>query len=109
MKKAIPVSGIAASFMKTIVPNFKDKVLYLVLTGRDSSRAIANPRFELQCGRLFLVGTSPPDASDKNWVTGLQYAVAWDSIMDYIVFDSLAEYRRRLSTCYRKKKPMSEP
>jgi hypothetical protein len=90
--------------MKTIVPNFKGKVLYVVFAGKDSSRAIENARFERQCGRLFLVGTSPEDASEKDWITGLRYAVAWDSVIDYVVFNSFEEYRKRLSTFYGKKK-----
>jgi hypothetical protein len=90
--------------MKNTIPNFKGKVLSVALSGTSWTRAIQDPRFELQCGRLFLVGTSPKEASTKNWVAGSRYAVAWDSVMDYAVFDSLDEYLERLHTFYGPKK-----
>jgi len=89
--------------MKNTTPDFKGKVLSVVLEG-SWTRGIQDPHFELQCGRLFLVGTSPKEGSTKDWITGLPYAVAWDSVMDYAVFDSLDEYLERLHTFYGSKK-----
>ena len=88
--------------MKNTIPNFKGKVVSVVLRDKSWTRAIQDPRFEVQCDRLFLVGVSPLDSSSKDWITGLRYAVAWDCIMDYAVFDSVQDYQRRLKKYYGK-------
>lgn len=90
--------------MKSTVPDFTGKVLSIVLKGAEWTRAIQDPHFELQCGRLFLVGTSPREASTRDWIAGSRYAVAWDSVLDYAVFDSVDEYLDRLRRFDRKKK-----
>ena len=90
--------------MKNTTPDFKGKVLSVALKGMSCTRAIHDPHFEMQCGRLFLVGRSPKEGSTKDWVAGLHYAIAWDSVMDYAVFDSLYEYLERLHTFYGRKK-----
>ena len=89
--------------MKDTTPNFKGKVLSVALCAQGWSRAIQDPHFEMQCGRLFLVGVSPKDASTKDWVAGLPYAIAWDSVADYAVFDSVDQYLERLNRYYGKK------
>ena len=82
--------------MKQALPDFSKKLISLSLAGDDDGRAIDRPRWELQGGRLFLVGTVPPGGSTRNWCEGIVSAVAWDKVTDYLVFDSPKHYRERL-------------
>lgn len=89
--------------MKDKLPNFTGKALSIVLIGEDDSRILVDPRFELQAGRLFLIGTSPPEASKRDWLAGLDEALAWDRVQEYVVFASAEDYFKRLKTwCKRK-------
>ncbi len=51
-------------------------------------------RLDVQEGRPFLVGIwlrSDPTC----WNAGLNVAIAWDCVSDYLIYDSLDEYRVR--------------
>ena len=95
--------------MKDNLPNFTGKTLSVVLTGEDTSRVIVNPRFELQAGRVFSIGTSPPGASRRDWMAGLDEALAWDRVDTYVVFASAEDYFTRLKTCGARRKKSNEP
>ena len=84
-------------------PDFRGKVVSIVFKG-DFGRSLQDPRFEVQAGRLFLVGTTPRSGSSKDWVAGLKAAVAWDSVQDYVVFDSPEDWQKRVSDFYRRKR-----
>ena len=47
----------------TQVPDFTGKVLSISTMDDDSSHDIADPGFEMQAGRLFIVGSTPDGAS----------------------------------------------
>jgi len=49
----------------------------------------------VQADRLFLVGRSPRGVSENDWSAGRIYAVAWDRLSHYVLFDSLKAYRER--------------
>src|SRR3974390_958261 len=82
--------------MKTQLPDFEGKVCSVVGQNEDSGQLIRSSRFETQGGRLFLVGTVPEDASRDNWMEDLPCAIAWDTVQDYVVFDSMSDYLNRL-------------
>jgi hypothetical protein len=42
--------------------------------------------------RLFVIGHVP---ENWGWSSGLQSAVAWDSVIYYLIFDSREDYERR--------------
>ena len=91
--------------MKTRLPNFRNRVVSVVCENEDTGQLILNPAFQLQGGRVFLVGTVPPDASQDNWMEGLTTAIAWDTVQDYVVFDSMSDFLTRLNS-QRPKKPL---
>ena len=90
--------------MKSKLPNFRGKAVSVVLTGDDEHRLLFDPLFEMQGGRLFLIGTIPRHGSTKDWVAQLPAGVAWDMVQEYIVFDSVEHYARRLAIYEGKRK-----
>lgn len=71
-------------------------MLSVVCAGEDTGQLIANPKWERQGGRLFLVGTVPRKGSQDDWMYGLPTAIAWDRVQDYVVFVSPEDYLQRL-------------
>jgi hypothetical protein len=51
--------------------------------------------FRRMGGRLFLLGRLPEKIASE-WVVGLQGAVAWDSVVHYVVFRSRDDYQNRV-------------
>jgi hypothetical protein len=90
--------------MKQTLPNFSKKVVSFSFAGADNSQCIAHPRWETQGGRLFLIGTVPRGGSTHDWCEGVVSAVAWDQVSDYLVFDSVEDYRVRLKIYERRKR-----
>lgn len=90
--------------MKDKLPNFTGKTLSVILIGDETSHVIVNPRFEMQGGRLFLIGTSPPGASIRDWLAELEECLAWDRVQEYVVFSSAEEYFKRVKTWAKRKK-----
>lgn len=80
-------------------PDFRGKAVVLFCRGRDIAFPIvlAYPRFEVQAGRLFLVGVTPPRDSVGEWADGVPRGVAWECVDTYVLFDSVEEYLMRLS------------
>ncbi len=71
-------------------PDFTNKTVSF--STEDSTLAVNSPRFEIQGGRLFVVGTIPKGAATCDWAENRPCAVAWDAVTDYIVFDSVEQY-----------------
>jgi hypothetical protein len=82
---------------KTLHPDFTKKFVSVSIVGDEYSYALNCPRFEMQGGRLFLVGTVPRGGSTGDWSEGAVSAVAWDQVTDYLVFDSAEHYHKRLA------------
>jgi hypothetical protein len=89
--------------MKSKLPDFTSKMVSVLSVGEDTPCLIGDAHFEMQAGRLFLVGIVPRGGSAGDWVAGLPSAVAWDTVQEYIVFDSAEDYVKRV-TIYDKKK-----
>jgi hypothetical protein len=89
--------------MSSRLPSFANRVLSVVCVGEDTGQLIANPKWEKQGGRLFLIGTVPKKASQDNWMEDLPCAIAWDTVQDYVVFASIDDYFERLEAGPRKK------
>lgn len=82
--------------MSTTPLDLSDKILHVRYSrGRKSLEiALENCRLEDQQGRTFLVGKwlrSDP----QSWNAGLNVAIAWERVSDYLIYDSLEEYRVR--------------
>ena len=87
--------------MKRAFPNFAGKTVSF--STADSTLAVEDPRFEMQGDRLFVVGTVPKDGSTSDWAVGVTCAVAWSAVEDYMVFDSVDDYTKRLAKSRKKK------
>jgi hypothetical protein len=87
--------------MKHRLPDFTGKTVSF--STADSTLGIEEPRFETQGGRLFVVGVVPKGATTSDWAVGVRCAVAWEAVTDYLVFQSVDDYNRRLIRSHKKK------
>ena len=83
-------------------PDFGTKVLLIYLVDRspDESIVLQNASFEIQGGRPFIIGEFAEGASANDWVAGVMTALAWDTVQQYFVFDSMEDYMARASQAY---------
>jgi hypothetical protein len=88
---------------KTTLPDFKGKVVSVGLASDHYSYAMNSPHWEIQGGKLFLIGSVPHYGSVRNWSEGVVRAIAWDEVTDYLVFESIDDYIKRQSKFHRKK------
>jgi len=77
---------------KKKLPDFKGKCLSLSIMDDSHNYDLFNPYFDYQGNRLFILGTIPAGATDSDWSTGCEGAVAWDRVTEYVVFDSVEAY-----------------
>ncbi len=87
--------------MKGTLPDFRGKTVSFSTT--ESILVVENPQFREKAGRVFVVGTIPRGATASDWALGIQCGVAWSAVTDYMVFDSVEDYRRRLVKSRRKR------
>jgi hypothetical protein len=80
-------------------PDFRRQTVVLFCRGRAEVYPIvlANPRFEMQAGRLFLLGVTPQRDSVGGWADNVPRGVAWAAVESYLVFPCTREYLARLS------------
>jgi hypothetical protein len=90
--------------MKSKLPDFSGKMVSIHSAGEDAPCLIGDAHFEILGGRLFVVGVVPRGGSAGDWVAGLPTAFAWDKVQDYIIFDSAADYAKRVETYDKKKR-----
>jgi hypothetical protein len=85
-------------------PDFSDKVVLLYLTNRspDDAVVLCGTRFETQGGRFFIVGEYAEGTTANDWAAGIATAVSWDSVEQYLIFDSIEDYFNRASLAYNK-------
>jgi hypothetical protein len=80
------------------LPEFADKLLIVYVSnpprGMDAGVFLEFSSFQHYGGRLFLTGRVP-EKGDSGWASRLPAAVAWDSVVHYLVFDSRDDYERR--------------
>ena len=90
--------------METMMPfpDFSDKIVLIYLMGRSPDDGVLLERavFEVQAGRAFLIGDFAEGASANDWVAGVRTALAWDSVQQYFIFDSMADYMARASRAF---------
>lgn len=78
------------------LPNFNGKILSIELQEDSTNYDLISPFFEMQGNRLFLIGEIPKGATDSNWTKGKTFALAWERVDHYIIFDSLEDYQKRI-------------
>ena len=77
--------------MQIVDIDFSGKIVSFGTAG--DTLAIKNPKFEVQFERIFVVGVIPDGATNYDWAVERPCAVAWDSVTDYLVFDSEEKFR----------------
>lgn len=87
---------------KATFPDFNNKVVQVGIAADKYAYSMNCPRLETQGGRLFLIGTVPRGGSNHNWDEGILRGVAWDQVTEYMVFDSLKDFRKWRSKFDRK-------
>jgi len=83
-------------------PDFSDKILLIYLGNRNSEESVVleNAAFQVQGDKIFMVGRIAEGTTPNDWASGVITAVAWDSIEQYLVFDSLQEYMDRVARSF---------
>lgn len=83
-------------------PDFSDKIVLIYLMGRSPDDGVLLERavFEVQGGRVFLIGDFAEGASANDWVAGVRTALAWDSVQQYFTFTSMEDYMARASRAF---------
>ena len=82
--------------LKITYPDFSGKCLSITTQDDSASRDLFDPHFENQGGKLFIVGTTPENATESNWVSGQISAVAWDRVTDYFIFPDMDSYQKAI-------------
>lgn len=80
-------------------PDLSHKIVLLYLANQcdEHNVVLAQPRFEQQGDKLFILGIFAEGTTANDWATGIHTAVAWDKVEQYLVFDSLEDYFDRIS------------
>ena len=80
-------------------PDIKDKIVLLYLFNRpdDHNVVLQDASLELQAGRMFIVGVFANGTTANDWAAGVRTAVAWDSVEQYLLFDTIEDYFERIS------------
>lgn len=71
------------------LPDFGGKTVTLYADGWASEQilaVLASPQYQVQAGRLFLVGDTV--TTEDSWAHGATAAVAWESVGSYIATDA---------------------
>jgi hypothetical protein len=86
------------------LPDFSGKLLLFWVRSDDRHPSVMTEcRFVDQAGRLFVLGRAPEGVSDLDWMAGAEVAVAWDSVVMYVVFPDVKTYRDRMGAISRPK------
>ncbi len=75
-------------------PDFQNKTLSIFIDADSFNHDLTNPHFENQGGRIFIVGEIPKEATESGWNAKKIGAVAWDRVVEYVVFDSYEDYKK---------------
>jgi hypothetical protein len=80
------------------LPDFGGKLACIYVSGKSYVRYILQDiAFDMQGGRLFVVGRIPEDYDmHVPWAKGKPAAIAWDCVDYYIVFESVEQFRDAL-------------
>ncbi len=95
----------AEAAVEEILPDFSGKVVVLYLSNdtdpQQSGSTMLDGKFQRQGEKLFLCGMIPEGVTDSDWAAGVQMAVAWDRVVEYLVFESMDDYFDRVQRVHR--------
>jgi hypothetical protein len=79
------------------IPDLSGKYLQITLSTRsDDAYLIQDAGFDIQAGRMFVVGRISDAYSGTCWAKGAVVAIAWDTVERYVLFDSLEHFQEEL-------------
>ncbi len=83
------------------LPDFSGKVVWFYLEntphiGETGVVILEYIRFEKKGDRVFLLGRIP-ELQGMEWLANCQAAIAWDSVVHYIEFKDMEDYKARVS------------
>ena len=83
-------------------PNLSGKVILVYLVNRSLEECVllTDASFEIQGGKVFLVGKFAEMVSANDWIAGVKSNLSWDCVEHYYVFDSMEDYTTRASKAY---------
>lgn len=90
--------------MKDTLPDFTGKLVSISFADASGAMLLESPHWAMQGGKLFLTGMVTSDTTDDDWMEGLEGAVAWDKVSDYVVFESAADFRKRYALLKKRKR-----
>ena len=61
-------------------------------TSADDSITIKDSSFDLIHNRLFIVGEISKGSTTNDWAVSRPCAIAWDSVIDFMIFDTESQY-----------------
>jgi hypothetical protein len=83
------------------LPDFNGKTVIVYLSnaphGCEDGILMEYPCFEKRNGKIFLSGRIP-EVDGQDWIACTQTAVSWDSVIHYIEFKSIEDYKKRYGT-----------
>jgi hypothetical protein len=78
--------------MKMKIENMFNNKIVSLSTSADDSMTIKEASFELIHDRLFIVGQISKESTTNDWAFGRPCAIAWSSVIDFMVFDTESQY-----------------
>jgi len=83
-------------------PDLHNKVVLVYIRNRplDDYVVLERVAFEIQGGKAFIVGAIAEGTTTNDWAAGVPTALSWDSVEQYLVFDSLEDYFARETQSY---------
>jgi hypothetical protein len=84
------------------LPDLRGKTVLVYLKHRplDDYVVLQQIGFEIQAERFFMLGRVAEGTTTNDWAAGIFTAIAWDSVEQYMVFDSLEDYFSREAQSY---------
>ncbi len=83
--------------MKRHSQDFNGAVISLRIEGDEYSHDLVAPQLVDMGGRMFVVGEVPAGATVSGWTDGTVSGVAWDKVINYVVFESVKSYYAAIS------------
>ncbi len=81
---------------KQINEIFSGKVVSFDLIQQDATFSLKEISAYKLNNRIFISGKIPKAATVNDWAEGLTGSIAWESIINFVIFDSEKDYIKRL-------------
>jgi len=83
--------------MKNKIENMLNNKIISLSTSADDSMTMKDVSFDLIHNRLFIVGQISNGSTTNDWALGRPCAIAWDSVIDFMIFDTESQYEEMIN------------